>query len=48
MRDPYESLEVARSATATSIKRSFRELAKKLHPDANNTLQQRSRKRRSR
>jgi hypothetical protein len=36
MRDPYESLAVARSATASSIKRSFRELAKKLHPDANN------------
>jgi hypothetical protein len=36
MRDPYESLAVARSATATSIRRSFRELAKKLHPDANN------------
>jgi hypothetical protein len=36
MRDPYESLAVARSATATSIKKSFRELAKKLHPDANN------------
>jgi curved DNA-binding protein CbpA len=36
MRDPYESLAVPRSATAADIKRSFRELAKRLHPDANN------------
>lgn len=36
MRDPYECLEVPRSATAEEIKRSFRQLAKKLHPDANN------------
>jgi DnaJ domain len=36
MRDPYECLAVPRSATAEDIKRSFRQLAKKLHPDANN------------
>jgi hypothetical protein len=37
MRDPYESLAVPRSATAADIKKSFRELAKRLHPDANNS-----------
>jgi hypothetical protein len=36
MRDPYESLALPRSATAADIKKSFRELAKRLHPDANN------------
>jgi curved DNA-binding protein CbpA len=36
MRNPYESLAVARSASADDIKKSFRALAKKLHPDANN------------
>jgi curved DNA-binding protein CbpA len=35
MRDPYESLAVSRSATAADIKKSFRDLAKRLHPDAN-------------
>jgi hypothetical protein len=35
MRDPYESLAVPRSATADDIKKSYRLLAKKLHPDAN-------------
>jgi hypothetical protein len=37
MRDPYESLAVPRSATAADIKKSFRMLAKRLHPDANNS-----------
>jgi hypothetical protein len=35
MRDPYELLAVPRSATADDIKKSFRRLAKELHPDAN-------------
>jgi curved DNA-binding protein CbpA len=37
MRNPYESLAVPRSATADDIKKSFRQLAKQLHPDANRT-----------
>jgi hypothetical protein len=36
MRDPYESLAVPRWATAADIKKSFRQQAKRLHPDANN------------
>jgi curved DNA-binding protein CbpA len=35
MRDPYESLAVPRTATADDIKKSYRLLAKRLHPDAN-------------
>jgi curved DNA-binding protein CbpA len=35
MRDPYESLAVPRSATMHDIKKSFRLLAKKLHPCTN-------------
>ena len=35
MRDPYEVLGVARSASAAEVKSAFRRLAKKLHPDAN-------------
>jgi hypothetical protein len=35
MRDPYQSLAVPRSATADDIKKSFRLLAKRLHPDTN-------------
>lgn len=35
MRDPYDILGVARNADQNEIKRAFRKLAKKLHPDAN-------------
>jgi len=35
MRDPYEVLGVQKSARPDEIKKSFRRLAKKLHPDAN-------------
>lgn len=35
MRDPYEVLGVGRKADAAEIKKSFRKLAKKLHPDSN-------------
>jgi hypothetical protein len=35
MRDPYECLAVPRTATAEEIEKSFRQLAKQLHPDAN-------------
>ncbi len=35
MRDPYETLGVAKSASAKDIKSAFRKLAKKYHPDQN-------------
>lgn len=35
MRDPYDVLGVAKGADESEIKRAYRRLAKKLHPDAN-------------
>src|ERR1700736_5059738 len=35
MKDPYQILGLRRTATADEIKRSYRRLAKKLHPDIN-------------
>lgn len=35
MRDPYEILGVKRDADADAVKKAFRKLAKKFHPDQN-------------
>ena len=35
MKDPYQTLGVRRTASADEIKRGYRRLAKKLHPDVN-------------
>ncbi len=35
MKDPYQTLGVARGADAAELKRAYSKFAKKLHPDVN-------------
>lgn len=35
MTNPYEALEVSKTASADEIKSAYRRLAKKYHPDVN-------------